>query len=116
MDNRPNVGFLVHKDMGSAVLGCRPVSSRLISIRLRTAPFNVTIIQVYAPTPGHDDNEVDNFYRQLQEIIDQTPKKDNLVVQGDWGMLKLEGMHRQAEETYVDPTAMLRQMREVSDF
>ena len=84
MDNRPNVGFLVHKDMMSAVLGCRPVSSRLISIRLRTAPFNVTIIQVYAPTSGHDDNEVHNFYRQLQEFIDQTPKKDNLVVQGDW--------------------------------
>ena len=84
MDNRPNVGFLVHKDMGSAVLGCRPVSSRLISIRLRIAPFNVTIIQVYAPTSGHDDNEVHNFYRQLQEIIDQTPKKDKWVVQGDW--------------------------------
>ena len=76
--------YLVHKDMVSAVLGCRPVASRLISIRLRTAPFNVTIIQVYAPTSGHDDNEVDNFYRQLQEIIDQTPKKDILVVQGDW--------------------------------
>ena len=69
--------------MGSAVLGCRPVSSRLISIRLRAAPFNVTIIQVYAPTSGHDDNEVDNFYRQRQEIIDQTPKKDILAVQGD---------------------------------
>ena len=70
----------------SAVLGCRPVSSRLISIRLRTAPFNVTIIQVYAPTSGNDDNDVDNFYRQLQEIIDQTPKKDILVVQGDWNV------------------------------
>ena len=76
MDNRPNFGFLVHKDMVSAVLGCRPVSSRLISIRLRTAPFNVTIIQVYAPTSGHDDDEVYNFYRQLQEIIYQTPKQD----------------------------------------
>ena len=84
MDNRPKVGFLVHKDMVTAVLGCRLVSSRLISIRLRAAPFNVTIVQVYAPKSGHDDNEVDNFYRQLQEIIDQTPKKDILVVQGDW--------------------------------
>ena len=73
--------YLVHKDMVSAVLSCRPVSS---SIRLRAAPFSVTIIQVYAPTSGHDDNEVDNFYRQLQGIIDQTPKKDILVVQGDW--------------------------------
>ena len=70
--------------MVSAVFGCRPVCSRLISIRLRAAPFSVTIIQVYAPTSGHDDNEVDNFYRQLQEIIDQTPKKNILFVQGDW--------------------------------
>ena len=61
MDNRPNVGFLVHIDMVSAVLGCRPVSGRLISVRLRAAPFNVTIIQVYAPTSEHDDNEADNL-------------------------------------------------------
>ena len=67
-----------------AVLGCRPVSSRLISIRLRAAPFKITIIQIYAPTSGHDDNEVDHFYQQLQETVDQTPKKDILVVQGDW--------------------------------
>ena len=64
-----------------SVLGCWPVSSRLISIRLRAAPFNITIIQVYAPTSGHDDSEVDHFY---QETTDQTPKKDILVVQGDW--------------------------------
>ena len=75
------VGFLVHKDVVDAVLGCRSVFSRLISIRLRAAPFNITIIQVYAPTSGHDDSGVDHFY---QETIDQTPKKDILVVQGDW--------------------------------
>ena len=78
------VGFLVYKDVVGAVLGCLPVSSRLISIRLRAAPFNITIIQVYAPTFGHDDSEVDHFYQKLQETIDQTPKKDILDVQGDW--------------------------------
>ena len=78
------VGFLVHKDALGAVLGCQPVSSRLISIRLSAAPFNITIIQVYAPTSGHDDIEVDHFYQKLQETIDKTPKKDILVVQGDW--------------------------------
>ena len=78
------VGFLVHKNIVGAVLGCQPVSSRLISIRLRAVPFNITIIQVYAPTSGHDDSEVDHFYQKLQETIDQTPKKDILVVQGDW--------------------------------
>ena len=44
------VGYLVYKDVVDAVLGCLPVFSRLISIRLRAAPFNITIIQVYAPT------------------------------------------------------------------
>ena len=66
-----------------AVLGCLPVSSRLISIRLRAAPFYITTIQVYAPISVNDDSEVDHFYQQLQETINQTPKKDFLVVQGD---------------------------------
>ena len=74
----------VYKDVVDAVLGCRPVSSRLISVRLRVAPFNITIIQVYAPISGHDGSAVDHFYQQLQETLDQTPKKDILVVQGDW--------------------------------
>ena len=74
----------MHKDAVDVVLGCQSVSRRLISIRLRAAPFNITIIQVYAPTSKHDDSEVDHFYQQLQETIDQTPKKDIQVVQGDW--------------------------------
>ena len=78
------VGFLVHNDLVDDVLGCQPVSSKLISIRLRAAPFNISIIQIYAPTSRHDDSEVDHFYQQLQETIYQTPKKDILVVQGDW--------------------------------
>ena len=78
------VGFLVHKDVVDVVLGCRPVSSRLISIRLRAASFNITIMQVYAPTSGHDDSQVDHFYQQLKETIDQTPNKVFLAVQGDW--------------------------------
>ena len=73
-----------YKDMVSAVLGCRPVSSRLISIRLTAASFNVIIMQVYASTSGQDDNEVDNIYQQLQEIFDQPPKTDILVIQEDW--------------------------------
>ena len=74
----------MHKDVVDAVSGCQPVSSRLVSIHLRAAPFNITILQVYAPTSGHDESEVDHFYQQLQQTIDQTPKKDILVVQGHW--------------------------------
>ena len=78
------VGFLVHKDIVNTVMGCCQVSSRLITICLRAVPFNITIVQAYAPTSDYDDNEMEEFYDQLQNVIDQTPKKDILVVQGDW--------------------------------
>ena len=44
------VGFLVHEDIVNIVMGCRPVSSRLISIRLRAVPFNFIVVQAYAPS------------------------------------------------------------------
>ena len=66
------------------VIGCRPISSRLMTMRLRASPFNITIIQLYAPTSSYDDSEVDEFYRDFQSLVDQTPKQDILVVQGDW--------------------------------
>ena len=68
----------------NTVMGCCPVSSMLITIRLRAALFNITIVQVCAPMSDYDDNEIDEFYDQLQNVPDQTPKKDILVVQGDW--------------------------------
>ena len=44
---------------------------------------DITIVQAYAPTSDYDDNEIEEFYDQLQNAVDQTPKKDILVVQGD---------------------------------
>ena len=79
------VGFLIYKDTVNAIVGCRPVSSRLIAIHLKASPFNITIIQAYAPATDYDDNDFENFYDQLQEVIDQAPKKDIFVVQGGWG-------------------------------
>ena len=75
--------FLIHKDIVNTVMGCHSVSSRLITIRLRAAPFNITIAQVYAQTSDYDDNEIEGFYDQLQNAIYQT-LKDILIVQGDW--------------------------------
>ena len=77
------VGFLVHKDFVKSVIGCRPISIRLMTLRLGESLFNITITQVYAPTSSYDDSEVDEFYRELQSLVDQIPKQDILVVQGD---------------------------------
>ena len=67
----------------NTVMGCQPISSRLITIFLRATPFNITIMQAYAPTTEYDDEKID-FYKQLQEVLDQVSKKDILIVQGDW--------------------------------
>ena len=53
------VAFLVHKYIVNTVMGCRPVSSRLTTIRLRAVPFNITIVQAHVPTSDHDDNETE---------------------------------------------------------
>ena len=68
----------------NTVMGCRPLSTRFVVIRLRASPFNNTIIQAYAPTSDYDGDAVEDFYDHLQEILDQSPKKDILVVLGDW--------------------------------
>ena len=55
------VGFLIHRNTVNCVMGCRPISSRLITIRLRATPFNIImiIIQTYAPTSDYDDDDVE---------------------------------------------------------
>lgn len=82
--HRNGVGLLVHKDIKASVLGSRPISSRLISIRLSATPFNITVIQAYAPTSDYSDEDLEDFYSQVQDTIDKTPKKDIIILQGDW--------------------------------
>ena len=93
-------------------MGCRPVFSRLITIRLKAVPFNITIVQAYAPISDFDDNEIEECYDQLQNAIDQTPKKDILVALGDCNA----EVGKEAGKAFVDPSAMTTQMREDSDF
>ena len=76
------VGFIVHKNAVNCVMNCCPISIRLITIRLRASPFNITTIQAYAPTSNYSDDAVEYFY-ELQNVLDKTPKQDIFVVQGD---------------------------------
>ena len=60
------------------------VSSRIMSIRIKANPMNISIIQIYAPTTTHEDQEIEDFYEIIEEEISKTPKKDFLIIQGDW--------------------------------
>ncbi|GFR58347.1 craniofacial development protein 2-like [Elysia marginata] len=55
-----------------------------MTVRLKAAPFNITIMQAYAPTTDHEDEEVEDFYNEVQRRLNETPKKDIIVIQGDW--------------------------------
>ena len=56
----------------------------MISVRLQSKPFNITVIQVYAPTNNAEEAEVEWFYEDLQDLLELTPKKDVLFIIGDW--------------------------------
>ena len=56
----------------------------MISVRFRGKPFNITVIQVYAPTSNAEEAEVEQFYEDLQDLLELTPKKDVLFITGDW--------------------------------
>ena len=66
----------------NAVLGCNLKSDRMISVCFQSKPFNITVIQVYAPTSNAV--EAERFYEDLQELLELTPQKDVLFIIGDW--------------------------------
>ena len=56
----------------------------MISVHFQGKPFNITVIQVYAPTSNAEEAEVEQFYEDLQDLLELTPKKDVLFIIGDW--------------------------------
>ena len=78
---------MVNKRVRNAVLGCNLKNKRMISVRLQGKPFNITVIQVYAPTSNAEETEVEQLYEDLQDLLELTPKKDVLFIIGT-GMQK----------------------------
>ena len=56
----------------------------MISVHLQGKPFNIIVIQVYTPTSNAEEAEVEQFYEDLQDLLELTPKKDVLFILGDW--------------------------------
>ena len=80
---RKGVAIMVNKRVRNAVLGCNLKNDRMISVRLQGKPFTITVIQVYAPTSNAEEAEVEQFYEDLQDLLELTPKKYVLFILGD---------------------------------
>ena len=81
---RNGQGTIVNKRIQNAVLGCNLKNDRMISVHFQGKPSNITVIQVYAPTSNAEEAEVQQFYEDLQDLLELTPKKDVLFIIGDW--------------------------------
>ena len=84
---RNGVGLTVNKRVWNAVLGCNLKNDRMISVHFQGKPFNITVIQVYAPTSNAEEAKVEWFYEDLQDLLELTPKKMSFSLQGT-GMQK----------------------------
>ena len=81
---RTGVAIMVSKTRRNAVLGRNLKNDRMISVHLQGKPFNIMVMQVYAPTSNAEEAEVEWFYEDLQDLLELTPKKDVLFITGDW--------------------------------
>ena len=72
---RNGIAIIVNKRVRNAVLGCSLKNDRMISVHFQGKPFNIKVIQVYAPTGNAEGAEVEWFYEDLQELLNLTPKK-----------------------------------------
>ena len=76
---RNGVALIVNKS-----LQCNLKNDRMISVHFQGKPFNIIVIQVYAPTSNAEEAEVEQFYEDLQDLLELAPKKDVLFIIGDW--------------------------------
>ena len=81
---RNGIAIIVNKRVQDAVLGYNLKNDRMISVHFQGKPFNITVIQDYAPTSNAEEAEVEWFYEDLQDLLELTPKKDVLFIIGDW--------------------------------
>ena len=77
---RNGIAIIINKRVQNAVLGCNLKNDRMISVRFQGKPFNITVIQVYAPATGTEEAEVKQLYEDLQDLA-RTAKKISLGMQ-----------------------------------
>ena len=81
---RNGVAIIVNKRVQNAALGCNLKKDRMISVRFQGKPFNITVIEVNSLMSNAHEAEVEQFYENLQDLLELMPKKDVLFIIGDW--------------------------------
>ena len=91
---RNGAAITVNKRIQNAVLDCNLKNDRIISVHFQDKPFNITVTQDYAPTTNAKEVEVEQFYENLQYLLELTTKKDVCFIIGNWNA-KVERRYQQ---------------------
>ena len=74
-EHKEGVGFLLHNSAKQALLGYKPINSRPVVARFAGRPFNISVIQIYAPTADSTEEQIETFYCELEEAMKEISKK-----------------------------------------
>ena len=83
-DHRAGVGVILSKSISNSMVAYRAISDRVLYVRIRAAPFNISFIEVYAPTTEATDEEVEEFYDQIRSALEISQSQDIVFVAGDF--------------------------------
>ena len=81
---RNGAAIIINKRVQNIVLGCNLKNDRMNSVCFQGKPFNIMVIQVYALTTDAEEAEIEQFYEDLQNLLELTPRKDVFFIIGDW--------------------------------
>src|SRR5580698_3108104 len=90
-ESKRGVAVLLDKDTAKRVTAVVQHSDRLILVKIQAEPADIVVIQVYMPTSDHSDEEVEDVYEQIEELVAAQKGNDYLVIMGDWNAVVGEG-------------------------
>ena len=82
-DHKNGVGIILRNEVAKSLIRYWPISDRVIVVKLQAKPFNINMIQVYAPTQDYDDETIEEFYEQIQSTVSYTKSSDIICIMGD---------------------------------
>ena len=82
-DDKNGVGIMLRNEVAKSMIGYWPISDRGVMVKLKAKPFNINMIQVYVPTQDYDDENIEEFYEQIQLAVSYTKSSDIICIMGD---------------------------------
>ena len=82
-DHRNGVGILMKNNISRSIMGYWQISNGVIMVKWQGKPFNINILQTYAPTQDHNDEDIEQFYEEIQQVINQAKSDEIICMMGD---------------------------------